>query len=196
MNEPKKQRLSDILRAANRNGDNEKWADAKPAQDLTPVPRGEYVALAERGEMFSALTGTIGYKIIFRILEGEFTGRLLWHPVWLTGDAASVAKRDFGKLGIPIQPTLADQAEYLESHPLPKGIVCKLRVVIRTNDDRSERNEIRQIDVLRIEKPKADPFDTDEGGPKGDAGEPPTGNGLLFDPDKTSDSPGPYREGI
>ena len=45
------------------------------ADDLGSLPKGSYVALATNGEMTTAKTGTAGYTVEFKVIEGEFTGR-------------------------------------------------------------------------------------------------------------------------
>jgi hypothetical protein len=42
--------------------------------------------------------------------------------------------------------------------PLPRGIVCGVRLALRKDDNRVERNRVVRFDVLRIETPQADPF--------------------------------------
>lgn len=143
--------LSDILK----NGQQQKlaavWDSTNAAEDFKPLPSGDYTALVEAGELFTSKTkGTAGYKLAFRIIEGEHTGGRFWHDVWLTEAAVAMAKRDLGKIGV-------ESLDQLE-RPLPQGIVCTVKLVLRSDDDGTQFNKVKSFDVLRIEPPKPDPF--------------------------------------
>jgi len=74
-------RLSDILKG-DRDALARDWDRTQAAEDFAPLPRGEYVARIVGGELSTARTGTPGYKIAFRVLEGPHGGRHFWHDVW------------------------------------------------------------------------------------------------------------------
>lgn len=151
-------KLTEILSAGGFGGDDfsGQWQATDAADDFKPLPAGEYVAEVERGELTTVgQKGTPSYKLTFRVVEGpgsttEHTGRLLWLDVWLTPAALPQAKRDLGKLGV------TDPAQ-LEG-ALPEGIVCRVRLALRRDDDGVERNRVVRFDVLRVEKPEADPY--------------------------------------
>lgn len=143
--------LSDILR----NGQQQKLADAwdstNAAEDFKPLPSGDYIATIQAGELFTSKTkGTGGYKLAFRVVEGEHVGRKFWHDVWLTEAAIPMTKRDLGKIGVQS----LDQLE----RPLPPGIVCTVKLVLRRDDDGTEFNRVKRFDLLRIDVPQPDPF--------------------------------------
>lgn len=142
---PARRRLSDIL---NGGADSlrSQWTTTEAAGDFKPLPTGVYVARIASGELSKAKTGTPGYKLCFKVLEGEHAGRLLWHDIWLTPAALPMAKRDLAKLGVtdPVQ---------LES-PLPPGIRCAVKVTLRREDDGTEHNRVKHFDVIGID---ADP---------------------------------------
>lgn len=143
--------LTDILRAGDQQKLASAWNSTEAAEDFKPLPAGDYVATVESGELFNAKTkGTGGYKLAFRVVEGEHAGRRFWHDIWLTEAALAMAKRDLGKLGV-------DSLDQLE-RPLPQGIVCSVKLVLRRDDDGAEYNRVKRFEVLRIEKPEADPF--------------------------------------
>ncbi len=143
-------KLSDILHGGG--GDfNDRWNTTEAAGDFGPVPRGEYVCHVTKGELESSRTNrTPGYKIEFTILDGEYKGRKLWHDCWLTPAALAQSKRDLGRLGIT-SPAMMER-------PLPRGIRCKVTVVLRKDDDDIERNRVRSFEVVGFDKPEADPF--------------------------------------
>lgn len=143
-------RLADILVSGNRTQLTQAWATTRAAEDFTPLPAGEYVARIISGELFTSRQNTPGYKLAFRVIEGECAGRQFWHDLWLTGPALPMTKRDLGKLGI----TTLEQLEA----PLPQGIRCKVRLALRREDDGNVFNRIRTFEVTGIDAPVADPF--------------------------------------
>jgi hypothetical protein len=143
--------LTDILREGDRENLSRAWGQTEAAEDFAPLPAGEYVARVLTGELFkSQAKGTPGYKLTFRVLEGEHAGRQFWDDVWLTPAALPMAKRDLAKLGV----TALDQLE----KPLPPGIRCKVKLVLRRDDDGTEYNRVKTFAVVGIDPPDADPF--------------------------------------
>ena len=165
-------KLSDIL---NGNGGNfnSQWDATEAAGDFGPVPRGEYVCHVTKGELESSRTNrTPGYKVEFTILDGDFKGRKLWLDCWLTPAALAQSKRDLGKLGIT-SPEMMER-------PLPRGIRCRVVVVLRRDDDGIERNRVRLFEVIGIDKPVVDEFAPK---PEGDAAEPAGNADSSFTPE-------------
>jgi hypothetical protein len=172
MSERKK--LSDILPRSDRERMAGVWASAKPAEDLKPIPAGEYRCRIIDGALFNAKSGTAGYKLTLEVLEGEHAGRRLWHDVWLSEAAVSLAKRDLGKLGV----TSLEQLE----QPLPEGIVIDARVALRRGDNGEEFNRITRFDVVAIEPPEPEPFAPSSAS----TGPAPSSNGEPAEPDNDS----------
>ncbi|MCG3179633.1 MAG: hypothetical protein BIFFINMI_01974 [Phycisphaerae bacterium] len=144
-------RLSDILANVNRDSLAQAFDAAKPAGDFVPLPAGEYVAHIVSGECFTSRQNeTPGYKLTFKVIEGEYAGRQVWHDIWLTPAAMPMAKRDLGKLGI----TTLDQLD----RPLRQGIRCRVRVTVRQDDGQADYNRVRSFDVLGVDTPGPDPF--------------------------------------
>lgn len=147
----KRKSLTDILRNGDRESIARAWGEAEAAEDFAPLPAGEYAARIVGGELFNSKTkGTAGYKLCFRVLEGDHTGRQFWHDVWLTPAALPMAKRDLAKLGV----TALEQLE----RPLPPGIRCRVKLTLRRDDDGNESNKIRQFEVIGIDPPETDAF--------------------------------------
>jgi hypothetical protein len=116
-----------------------------------PLPSGEYIARIVGGELFTSKTkGTAGYKLAFRVREGDHQGRQFWHDVWLTPAALPMAKRDLAKLGV----TALEQLE----RPLPPGIRCKVKLALRKDDDGTEQNRVKRFEVIGIDEPEEDAF--------------------------------------
>lgn len=143
-------KLSDILNGSGSDF-NDTWNATAAADEFGPIPRGVYVCHATNGELEASRTNrTPSYTIEFTVIDGDFKGRKLWHPCWLTPAALPQSKRDLAKLGI----TTPAQME----QPLPPGIRCNVQAVTRKDDDGIERNKVKSFDVLGIDTPKADPF--------------------------------------
>ena len=170
-------RLTEIIQGHAHEELTRAWRDTEAAGDFEPLPAGVYVAHVVRGELFTAGTGTPGFKITFRVAEGEYEGRHVWHDVWLTPAAMAMAKRDLGKLGI----TELDQLEA----PLPQGIRCEVKVALRRDEDGNQRNHVRSFQVLGIDEPEADPF-APKPAPDGEASpEPPDEHNATDESDDT-----------
>lgn len=177
-------RLTDILHNGDRTQLAKAWESATPAADFEPLPSGTYVARIVDGGPAKARTGTPGYKLTFEVAEGEYAGRLVWHDLWLTPAALPVTKRDLAKLGV-------QSFDQLDGPP-PGGIVCRVKVSKRKDDNGTERNRVRTFEVLRRDPPDLDPF-----APKVPP-ESPTANveaGDLFPDDPNAARAGPYQEG-
>ena len=147
--------LSDILRNGDRENLSRAWGETQAAEDFAPLPSGEYVARIVGGELFTSKTkGTAGYKLAFRVLEGDHRGRQFWHDVWLTPAAMPMTKRDLAKLGV----TAIEQLE----RPLPPGIRCNVKLALRREDDGSETNKLKRFEVIGIDPPETDAFAPNE----------------------------------
>ena len=153
-----RKRLTDILTTGTNNLQS-LWNSTQAAKEFEPLPAGEYLARIVRGELDTSRTNaTPGYKLEFVVVEGEHSGRKFWLDLWLTPAALPMTKRDLAKLGVQS----LDQLE----QPLPPGIVCKVKLTMRTEDDGTAHNKVRAFEVVRIETPQADAFapnDTVEG---------------------------------
>ncbi|MBI2433925.1 MAG: DUF669 domain-containing protein [Candidatus Hydrogenedentes bacterium] len=137
-----RKKLSDILSGGTA-GLQKAWDSTEAAADFSALPAGVYVARVIGGELTEARSGTPGYKLTFRVLEGEHAGRPIWHDLWLTPAAVPMTKRDLAKLGI----TRLEQLE----QPLPAGIRCKLKVALRKDDNGDERNRVQHFEVTGID---------------------------------------------
>ena len=147
MNNTKK--LSEILNGGG-NSLRDAWDTTEAASDFAPLPPATYTARIIGGELTTAKTGTPGYKLTFKVLEGELTGRQFWHDIWLTPAALPMAKRDLGKIGV----TVLSQLE----NPLPPGIRCAAKLILRKDDDGTEHNRVRSFEVFGVDKLEDDDF--------------------------------------
>jgi len=144
-------KLSDILRNGEADRLRQTWDETEAAGELTPLPPGEYTAHIIAGTLETGRKrGTPGYKLTFKVCEGDYAGRQFWHDLWLTEAALPMTKRDLAKLGV----TSLDQLE----QPLPRGIRCLCKVVLRRGDDGAEYNKVRAFSVVGIDESQADAF--------------------------------------
>jgi len=120
------------------------------------------------GELFTANTGTPGYKLTFEVIEGEHVGRRVWFDLWFTQAAMAITKRELAKIGV-------QQLEQLDS-PLPQGIRAAVRVVVNTSDSGTRMNVVKGFNVTGIERPTGDAFE-----PSADAGAAPEFDPSTFD---------------
>ena len=144
-------KLSDILSDSSDFFNN--WNDVKAADSFGPLPPGTYVCHIVKGEPGeSRRKQTPCYTLTFRVIEGEFVGRFLWHEIWLTDAAKAIAKREFDKLGFN------DPKRQMRQPIPPDRIRCRVKAVIHKDDGGNEHNTVKDFDVIGIDTPKADPF--------------------------------------
>jgi hypothetical protein len=153
-----RKKLTDILRGSTRESIEKVWGETQAAGEMGPLPAGEYVARIVAGELTESKQGTPGYKLTFRVLEGDYVGRRFWNEIWLTPAAMPMAKRDLAKLGV----SSLDQLE----KSLPPGIRCNVKLSLRRDDNGNEHNRVQLFTVIGIDAPEADPFAPTEGGPQ------------------------------
>lgn len=118
--------------------------DTDAAPEYEPIPAGEYEAGLVSGAFMESKQGTPGYTITFEIRDGGQAGRRLTDTLWLTPAAIPFTKRDLSKIGI----TSFEQMK----RPVPAGIVCRLRVALRRDDDGTEYNKVRSWEPVRLEQ--------------------------------------------
>lgn len=143
-------KLSDILNGEGLEDLVRKFEEVEAAPDFKPVPEGTYEVDFVGGKLCSSTSGTTGYNCSFQISDGEHAGRKIWHTFWLSEAALPYTKRDLLKLGI----RTLDQCD----DAVPRGIFCKVKVVVRTEDDGTERNRVVKIEAGGVRSdPTGDP---------------------------------------
>jgi hypothetical protein len=149
-----RKKLCDIL--ANNGGDDfrNRWNSTEAAEDFGSLPPGEYLCRVLSGELFQSKQGTPGYKLAMQVTEGEFAGRRCWADWWLTPAALPMTKRDLAKIGI----TSPEQME----RPLPLGILVRVKLALRRDDDGNESNKVKHFECARVEKNPFAPQDATE----------------------------------
>lgn len=145
--------LVDVLAGTSRDELARQFAEAEAAGDMLPLPRGTYRCRVTDGELVTSKGGTPGYSLTFTVDDGEHKGRKVWHTAWLTPAALPMTKRDLAKLGV----TSLDMLD----RPVPPGIVCDVKVVVRADDDGVERNRVVSFAGVEV---LADPTADDDFG--------------------------------
>ena len=144
-------RLSEILADDGSSELQRIWNETAAAEDFAPLPTGKYIARIIDGKLATSRTNqTPGYKLTFKVLEGEHKGRQFWHDIWLTAAAIAMAKRDLGRIGVKDLKQL--------DNPLPPRMRCQVDLMLRSNDDGSQYNRVRHFELLGIDEPEDDPF--------------------------------------
>jgi hypothetical protein len=166
MSEKNPKKLSDILNGESHEELSRLFDAVEAAPDFTPVPADNYEVDFVSGQMCESQRGVTGYTCVFEVSDGEHRGRKIWHTIWISKASLPYAKRDLMKLGI-------HSLEQCKK-PVPPGIFCTVKVVIRTEDDGTQRNRVTHIEAGGVRQdPTADPdFDTPP--PSG-----PSGGGVL-----------------
>jgi hypothetical protein len=137
-----RKKLADVMTGRDIDDLARQFDEAEAASDLAALPRGKYRCRLVDGEAVQSRSGTAGFQLTFAVVDGEHKGRRVWHTCWLTTAAMPMSKRDLGKLGV----RSLDQLK----NPMPGGIVCDVSVVMRTDDDGTERNRVQSFDVVDV----------------------------------------------
>ena len=137
-------------------------ADAAP--EFSPLPPGVYAARVLRGEYCSTKAGADAYRLRFEITEGEQAGKTAIRTWTFGAKALPYTKRDLSPFG------LTTTAKLLSPFPEPgREYRVRLVVALQRGDDGIERNDIKKIELLRVDESPAAAFllpDPSEGGPK------------------------------
>ena len=118
-----------------------------PAPEMQPIPGGVYIAVVVHGELVQTRSGNDGYRIKFKIIEGPHAGRFAFRTWSFSERALAYAKRDLAQFG------LIRSAQLLEPFPKPgREYRVRLWIALQRGDDGREFNDIKKIDVIRIDE--------------------------------------------
>jgi len=138
--------------------------DAAKPMDFSPVPEGTYLTRVLRGERATTKKGDPCYRMRFEIVEGEYAAKTLIRTWTFKGNAASIAKTDLSPFG------LTTSAKLLSPFPeAGREYLVRLKVVLQRGNDGREFNDIKRIEIVRVDESPAAAFmlpDESEGGPK------------------------------
>lgn len=106
------------------------------AGDFTPVPEGKYVALISDSEMKDTKSGTGQYlQLTFQIIEGQYSGRLLWARLNIRNPNSKAVEIALGELSAICRAIgVATPNDSSELHDKPLEIKVKVRKRMDTGD--------------------------------------------------------------
>ena len=125
-------------------------------QDFSPIPAGDYVAMAIDSEMKETKAGTGHYlQITWSIIDGEHKGRQLWSRLNLDNpsqEAVNIANKDLASLCRAVQVLEPKDSAQLHSLPLLLGVKIKKR-----SDTGEMTNEVAKYKPLGNRQPTVAP---------------------------------------
>lgn len=123
---------------------------AAAAPEFTPLPPGIYNARVVRGEFAQTRAGADAYRMRFAVTEGEHEGRTVLRTWTFGPKALPYSKRDLAPFG------LNSSAKLLAPFPeAGREYLVRLVVALQTGDDGIQRNDIKRIDLLRVDESPA-----------------------------------------
>jgi hypothetical protein len=137
---------------------------AQAAPEFAPVPPGVYSARVTRGEYATTKAGADAYRMRFEITEGPQTGKTVIRTWTFGAKALPYTKRDLAPFGLTTTARLLS--------PFPEAgreYLVRLVVALQRGDDGIERNDVKRIDLVRMDESPAAAFmlpEQGEGGPK------------------------------
>ncbi len=135
---------------------------AEAAPEFSPLPHGIYSARVLRGEYCSTKAGSEAYRLRFEVTEGEQKGKSAIRIWTFSPKAMPYTKRDLAAFGLNSTAKLL--APFPESG---REYLVKLVVALQKGDDGIERNDIKRIELVRVEEsPAAGFLLPNEGGSK------------------------------
>jgi hypothetical protein len=134
------------------------------APEFVPLPPGVYSARVLRGEYCSTRAGDDAYRVRFEVTEGPQARKTVIRTWTFGAKALPYTKRDLAPFG------LTTTAKLLTPFPEPgREYLVRLVVALQRGDDGIERNDVKKIDLVRVDKSPAAAFmlpGQGEGGPK------------------------------
>lgn len=138
--------------------------NAQPAPEFTPLPPGVYAARVQRGEYTATKrTGADAYRLKFEITDGPHAGRTVARTWTFSEAAMRYTKRDLLPFGLTTSAALLSPFP-----PAGREYLVRLVVALQRGDDGREFNDVKRIDLVRVDESPAAAFmlPPDEGGPK------------------------------
>lgn len=123
------------------------------AKEFTLIPPGVYAARVMRGEFTTTKKGDDAYRLRFEITEGEHAGQTVIRTFTFGAKALQYTKLGLAPFG------LNTSAQLLSPFPEPgREYRVRLVVALQRGDDGIERNDIKRIELLRVDESPAAAF--------------------------------------
>jgi hypothetical protein len=134
------------------------------APEFAPLPPGNYTARVLKGEYTTTRAGADAYRLRFEIAEGPHAGKTIVRTWTFGARALPYTKRDLAPFG------LTTSAKLLSPFPEPgREYLVRLVVALQRGDDGIERNDVKRIDLVRVDESPVAAFmlpEQSEGGQK------------------------------
>ena len=105
------------------------FSKIEEAHDFTPLPEGKYLCRVLEVEESATQNGDEMYKLRFVVLEGEYTGRIVFDNLVFSKAALKRAKLICSKLGIDVSGNIEITPELLKNRK------CHISVVTEEYED-------------------------------------------------------------
>lgn len=123
----------------------EGFDEAVAAADFTPIPPGIYSARVTRGEYTSTKAGAEAYRFRFEVTDGEYAGHTVIRTWTFGPNAIPYTKRDLAPFGLTTSAQLRS--------PFPQAgreYLVRLVVALQRGTDGIERNDVKRIDLVKV----------------------------------------------
>jgi hypothetical protein len=127
--------------------------ETEAAPEFEPLPPGLYSARVLRGEYCSTKAGAEAYRLRFEITEGEQKGKTVIRTWTFGAKALPYTKRDLSPFGLTTSAALLSPFP-----PAGREYLVRLVVALQRGDDGIERNDVKRIDLVRVEESPAAAF--------------------------------------
>ena len=126
---------------------------AEAAPEFTPIPPGVYSARVLRGEYCSTKAGADAYRMRFEVTDGPQVGKTVIRTWTFGPKAIAYSKRDLAPFG------LTTTAKLLAPFPeAGRDYFVRLVIALQRGDDGIERNDVKRIDLVRVDESPAAGF--------------------------------------
>lgn len=130
-----------------------------PSEEWSLLPDGEYVAMITESNMHPTAKGTGSYlKLKFQIVDGEYTGRVLFVNLNLQNEnqkAVEIAMRDLSAICHAVNKLNIRDSEELHDIPLVIRVKIKpARIDKTTGNEYEAQNEIKAYKKVGAEPAK------------------------------------------
>jgi len=131
---------------------------AEPAPEFVPLPPGIYQARVQLGEYTTTKAGAEAYRMKFEVTDGPQKGKTVQRTWTFSPKALPYTKRDLALFG------LTTTSQLLSTFPeLGKEYIVRLVIALQAGETGTSFNDIKKIDLIRIDNGPLSGFGLPEG---------------------------------